>query len=267
MTGSFCKDYSKKYPYYHCNGKCGTRIRADLINDLYDKLIENLVLSPGTADLFKRILNDVNTATQRAQYLQERRILLEQVEEQEKTISKARKLYLSEKFEFDDFSSLKKEYHVLSEILKSELDKVTIKLDCLNKHLSNADELFSNILLRYKDFDMADKKQIINLISPVSLDFQTGTISSVQIEKALSKILLCSCTLITIKAAPNDLTSRFSNRNVSIGQAIALLGRNNIHVNGDEVAVILDFFYVIAKNYNKPEIGNQIEIKLEEIEL
>ncbi len=267
LTGSFCKGHSKKYPYYHCNGKCGTRFRADLINDLYDKLIENLVLSSGVADLFKRILDDVNTATQRAQYLEERKILLEQIEEQEKTISKARILYLSEKFEFDDFSSLKKEYHTLSEILKSELDKVTIKLARLNKHLSNADELFSNVLLRYKDFDLADKKQIINLISPVNLDRQAGTISSVQIDNALSKILSCSCSLITIRAAPNDLPSRFSNRTVSIGQAITLLGRNDIHVNGDEAAVILDFLYVIAKNYNKPEIGNQIEIKLEEIEL
>ncbi len=31
----------------------------------------------------------------------------EQIEEQEKTISKARILYLSEKFEFDDFSRAK----------------------------------------------------------------------------------------------------------------------------------------------------------------
>ncbi|HEU4607850.1 MAG TPA: hypothetical protein VFS31_07050, partial [Chitinophagaceae bacterium] len=65
----------------------------------------------------------------------------------------------------------------------------------------------------------------------------------------------------------NDLPSRFTNRNASIGRAITLLERNNIHVNDDEAAAILDFFYVIAKNYNKPDIGNQIEIKLEEIEL
>lgn len=256
LTGCFCKGYSKKYPYYNCNGKCGTRFRAELINDLYEKLIESLILSPGANELFKRILDDVNTATQRAQSLQEKKILLEQIEEQEKTISKARKLYLSEKFEFDDFSSFKKEYHVLSEILKSEIDKVAIKLDCLNKHLNNADESFSNILLRYKDFDLADKKQIINLISPVNLDRQTGTISSFQLDKALSKILSCSCSLITTKAVPNDLPSRFSDGNVSIGQAITLLGRNNIDVNDDEAAVILDFFYVIAKNYNKPEKGN-----------
>lgn len=267
LTGSFCKGYSKKYPYYHCSGKCGTRFRADLINDFYKELIKNMVLSPGAADLFKRVLDDVNTATQRAQYLQERRILLEQIEEQEKTISKARKLYLSEKFEFDDFRSFKKEYHVLSEILKGELDKVAIKLNSLNKHLSNADELFSNILLRYKDFDLADKKQIINLISPVNLDRQTGTISSVQIDKALSKILSCTCSLITREATLNDLPNRFSNRNVSIGRAITLLGRNNIHVNDDEAAAILDFLYVIAKNYNKPDIDNQIAVKLEEIEL
>src|SRR5690606_7240985 len=101
---------------------------------------------------------------------------------------KARKLYLSGKFEFDDFSSLKKEYHALSEILKSEVDKVAVKLNCLD-NLSSPDGFFSNILFQYRDFDLADKKQIIDLISPNNLDRQTGIISSFQLDKALLKIL------------------------------------------------------------------------------
>lgn len=108
LTGSFSMGQSKRYPYYHCIGKCGTRFRADLINNLYEKLMERLVLAPGAIDLFKRVLEDVNTATQRVQYLREKRVLLEQIEEQEKTIFKVRKLYLSGKIEFDDFTSLKK---------------------------------------------------------------------------------------------------------------------------------------------------------------
>ena len=243
------------------------RFRADLTNDLYEELIKSLVLSPGAIELFKRILDDVNTATQRVQYLQEKRILLKQIEEQEKIISKARKLYLSEKLEFDDFSSLKKEYSILSEILKSEVDKVAIKLDCLNKHLGNIDESFSNILFRYKEFDLADKKQIINLISPANLDRKTGGIISFKIDEALVKILSGPCSLITMKAFPNDLPIHFNDRNVSIERAITLLGRNNIHVNDNEAAVILDFLYVIAKNHNKSEKNDLMETKLEEIEL
>lgn len=252
LTGSFCKGHSKKYPYYHCNSGCGTRFRADLINNLYENQIESLVLSPGAIELFKHILDDVNTATQRAQYLRERRMLLEQIEDQEKAMSKARKLYLSEQFEFDDFSSLKKEYHALSEILKSEIDKVAIKLDCLNKHLSNADESFSNILFRYKDFDLADKKQIINWISLANLDRRAGNINSLQIDTALSKILSCPCSsLIETKVFSYNFPNHYSDRNVSIERTITLLGRNNIHVNDSEAAAILDFLYVIAKNYNK----------------
>lgn len=253
LTGSFCKGHQKKYPYYHCVAKCGTRLRAGLVNNLYEKMVESLVLLPGAIDLFKHILEDVNIDTQRGLYLREKKILLEQMEEQEKTISKARKLYLSEKIEFDDFGSLKEEYRALSEILKSEIDKVTIKLKCLDKYFSKAGDSFSNILSRYKDFDLPDKRQVIDLISPAKLDRQTGIISSFQIDRALSKVLYSSCSPINTKERPNNLPNHFIDRNVSVERAIILLGRNDIHINDEEAVVILDFLYMIAKNHNRSE--------------
>lgn len=142
-----------------------------------------------------------------------------------------------------------------------------IRLSKIYLRLNKADDPFSNILFRYKDFGLSDKKQVIDLISPATLDRRTGIISSFQIDKALLKVLYSSCSLINAKECPNNLPSHFSDRNVSIERAITLLGRNNIHVNDDDVAIILDFFYVIAKNYIKPEKDYLIENKIEEIEL
>lgn len=249
LTGSFSGGHMRKYPYYHCIGKCRTRFRADLINALYEKLIENFSLSRGASDLFRSVLDDVNTTTQKEQYLQEKKMLLEQIEEQEMTISKARKLYLSEKLDIDDFNSFKKEYYTLSNILKSELDNVVIKINCLDKHSYKSELGFSRPLIRYKNFDLNDKKQIIHLISPADID-KTG-IRSFHIDKAVSKILSFSDSSIKAEILPSNTMSYFNDKNISIERATSLLARNNITVNNEEAGIILRFLYVIAKNQDK----------------
>jgi len=45
----------------------------------------------------------------------------------------------------------------------------------------------------------------------------------------------------------------FTYKKISIEQAIALLAKNGIKVDDDEVAVILDLLYLISKNYKKLE--------------
>jgi hypothetical protein len=43
----------------------------------------------------------------------------------------------------------------------------------------------------------------------------------------------------------------FSSRKVSPNHAINLLGRNGIHVNEEQAAIILDFLYLLARTYGK----------------
>ncbi len=45
----------------------------------------------------------------------------------------------------------------------------------------------------------------------------------------------------------NNKPRAFSNRRVSIDQAIKILRRNGIQVNEDQARIILDFLYLIAK--------------------
>lgn len=43
----------------------------------------------------------------------------------------------------------------------------------------------------------------------------------------------------------------FINKNISIEEAITLLARNGIQVNDGETTIILDFLYLMSKNYKK----------------
>jgi hypothetical protein len=45
----------------------------------------------------------------------------------------------------------------------------------------------------------------------------------------------------------------FIERKISVKRAISVLAKNGIEVDDSEASVILDFFYLIAKNYSKKE--------------
>lgn len=198
LRGSFSRGSSKRYPYYHCSKGCKTRINAALVNSNYDSKLQHLVLSKKVAELFSLILEDTNAGTQKVEYLQERKILLKQLEEQESVISKARKLFIADKLKFDDFSELKKEYRDLANSLKRELDGNTTKLRRINQQYKLADRPFVDIFNDCLGLDIVDKKQVVNLIPPASFDIRTGEIS-VKLSNALSKILLSKDDLTHIQ--------------------------------------------------------------------
>jgi predicted amino acid-binding ACT domain protein len=43
----------------------------------------------------------------------------------------------------------------------------------------------------------------------------------------------------------------FIDKKTSVKQAMSILAKNGIQVNDTEASVILEFLYIIAKNYNK----------------
>ena len=52
--------------------------------------------------------------------------------------------------------------------------------------------------------------------------------------------------------------TNFTVRNISSKRAVQVLAKNNIEINDSEAAIILDFLYQIAQNYNKREAHKKI---------
>jgi site-specific DNA recombinase len=188
LRGSYSKGRAKRYPYYHCSGNCKTRIRASLVNECYDKQLQQLVLSDSGAELFSLVLEDTNTLLYKTKFVNERRTLLRQFEEQEYLISKARKLFIEDQLKFDDFRELKKEYRDISDILEKEFKAVTNKLKHIDQQIAQARSSIEDVFHVYQFLDPADKKQIVSLIPPAEVNIQTGDVS-LRINSALFKIL------------------------------------------------------------------------------
>lgn len=188
LSGSFSRGSTKRYSYYHCQGRCRTRISATFLNDCYQRKLQQLVLSNGAIDLFKSILEDWNTGTQKALYLQNRNLVIRKLIEQESILSKVRKLFVTDILKYDDYSELKRECLVNSKCLKRELNDINVKLMDIDKQSQVGNRSFVNIFQAFSSLDTADRKHLVNLIPPVKVNFQTGDIS-LGLHSGLSKIL------------------------------------------------------------------------------
>lgn len=165
------------------------RINAFFLNDCYQHKLQQLVLSNGAIDLFKGILEDWNSGTLKAQYLQNSYLVKGKLIEQKSTLSRARKLLVADVLKYDDYNELKKEYLINCKCLQSELKDLNVKLERIDKQNKLENKLFVDIFERFSSFDIADKKHLIDLIPPHEVDFQTGDIS-LGLNSALKKILL-----------------------------------------------------------------------------
>ena len=189
LCGNFSRGSTKKHPYYHCRGRCKTRINASKLNVSYQSNLQQLVLAEGVGDLFYCILEEWNTSTHQAECLHERKMVVNQLEERKTLLSKARELFIADVLKFDDFSEIKKECQTKSNYLRKELADIAVTLKDIEKQHQSGGRSFVNIFQRYSDMDAVDKRHIAKLIPPFKPDFKTGYLS-LDLNIALSKILM-----------------------------------------------------------------------------
>jgi len=193
ITGSVSKGKSLKYPYYHCKGDvCNYRCRADMLNTCYEENLKKIQLRPEAHELFDLVLEDENIFTCRREYANERKKILNTISKEELHIAKARRYFVDEKIDFDDFSKLKKEHNEKLSQLNHQVNSFTQKLaDCeLNKNLWP--DISFNVFRSYKEQDIKGKCDIISLFNPASINPDAATITSLKIDKTLSLIVKCS---------------------------------------------------------------------------
>jgi site-specific DNA recombinase len=146
---------------------------------------------PGVIELFKLILEDENILTVKNGLLKEREILFNEFAKEERFMLRVRKLFVDDKIDYEDFSSLKKEQKEKSYYLNEKLTEVNQKI---SKNDIDAETEWScfnpDILFSYKNQDIVSQRQIISLLRPTSINPITGSLNFLQINAALSQIIM-----------------------------------------------------------------------------
>lgn len=81
LCGSFTKGSTRKHPYYHCRGRCKTRIKAPLFNESYEQKLQQLMLSNNAIALFNEVLDDWNVNTQNVEHQYEKRQIIRKLKD------------------------------------------------------------------------------------------------------------------------------------------------------------------------------------------
>lgn len=262
LTGSISSGKRAKYRYYHCmTSKCKGRIRADHLDREYEALLKEIVLKPEVKDLFELVLEDENIITIERTYANDRKKIVEEISKKEILLSKARRHFIEERIDFDDFNGLKKEYKELLEMLNDQLaviDEAIIGYQA-TKFTEEIAPQENNILKLYQHQDISGKTHIIDLFTPASINPVTKKLNAIYINQALSMITLVSSkklilnlhNTISKQKASQSKYRMFSDRKISTNQTIKILKDNGINVDVDQAETIIDFLYLFAKATQK----------------
>ena len=172
LTASTSQGNTKRYNYYHCNSKCGFRHNSDIVNNKFVETLREFEILPEYRDTLKIVVLK-NYKKHCGNVDDERKAVVEEMENVNQKLSKARNLFLSDRLDEDDYNEVKveckKRSDELDESLKS-LTKASKDQDVPGK-LSLAIESIANIAQRYNDSCVEDKRKIASSLYYHKLEF------------------------------------------------------------------------------------------------
>jgi site-specific DNA recombinase len=215
LTGSVSKGKYYRYYYYHCSGTiCKCRFKAEVVNEAFEKELIKYNLAPGAAELFKMVVMDEYQSSNRED-LDERKHLARQIEEQEQILSSARKKFLKDMIDEDDFKATKIECNDNLKVLESRLSDLPARsgeLKTIENLLNVLLERHNNILQYYRNQDVTTKRHLISSMYPENLCFDGTQHRTLYVSEPLSLILLVNRELDGIKKGESSCFKKLSPR-------------------------------------------------------
>lgn len=149
LTASASKGRMQYYYYYHCSSKCGVRFKAGDVNNAFVRELSKFKPKKEFAISIKELFTGLFDKERKLRNA-ERYKLVDQIDQENAKLTKARKLLLSDAISPEDYREMKGECE--NEIIKLEaqldgmaapLDKQSIKfLDRILNMASNLDNLY-----------------------------------------------------------------------------------------------------------------------------
>jgi site-specific DNA recombinase len=277
LTASISTGRHAKYRYYHCQvSKCKGRVSADILESKYEEQLKKITLKTEVYKLLELVLEDECNLTSEQECISERKKILQDILKHEQLLLRVRRHFLQDKIDMDDFNDLKKEYKETLSFLYEELMAVEDKLVvCLqSKDAGETKQQENSVFELYRDQDLAGKRHIVDLFTPVSINPVTKDLGPLQINQAISMIIDYrneQNTYFFIKKSMQPKTSYnkdgiFSEQKISVDQAMKILRNSSIETNEEQIKVILNFLYLFTKMQHSRHQSSFGYFPLKEIE-
>ncbi len=210
LTASRSKGKKNYYHYYHCNSKCGFRHHSDKINELFEKELEKYEFSEAIKNLLKTLLKD-NYKNFTGGIIDARKKLVQEIDEINLKVSKARDLYLLDKLDDDDYRQVKTECQKQTEVLEDKLRLMNAegRETGISKKLDDALNTICNLSKLYAKADTEGKRAITCSMFPEKLVFDGTAFRTPRLNSIAEFIFLTNKALS--KKKDRHKTSKVSN--------------------------------------------------------
>ncbi|WP_243837281.1 hypothetical protein [Mucilaginibacter gilvus] len=192
LTGSASRGrHGNYFHYYHCAGNCKCRFKAATVNEYFENELLNFQLTPGIADHFKAIVIDV-FKSEREGGSNERLLLADQIDKQEKILSNARRRFMMEEIDAEDFKAIKTESTATLRVLEAKLSDLPSKGESLKTVEGLLDiviQKYSDIQIHYRSASIIEKRKLIGSIYPKNLCYDGTGHRTPYLNTALELIL------------------------------------------------------------------------------
>lgn len=173
LTGSASKGKTNYYYYYHCFGGCKFRVRADLLNMLFNKELELLVSLKYYTSLFEVILKDVYNKQFGAAVTDQSEIF-KNIKKTFERIAKAKELLLTGEIDHEDYLAIQADCENRINKMGTDLKEAASLISKVNQTLNSATNSFSNLALTFKNADINLKRKLISLICESRIKYNNG---------------------------------------------------------------------------------------------
>jgi site-specific DNA recombinase len=211
LTGSASKGRNQYYYYYHCLPSCGFRQKAEVMNAAFLLELKKYVPHHAVAELFKSIIQDVNkNQTQNSN--NERRHVINQIEEQNARVTKSRNLLLADAIEPADYKLIKAEAEEKINSLEARIAAYNVAVKNIDKILNTAAGAISSLDLLYETGNTKQKREIIGSIFSDKLVFENGAYRTAKVNEAAELIYVINNDLQSKKNGTSQDFSRLSHK-------------------------------------------------------
>jgi site-specific DNA recombinase len=189
ITASRSKGRTNYYNYYHCTSACGWRYKAEYINETFIQELRKYKPTLAMLSIYKEVILDVYNS-QQAGMQGEKRMLMQQINEQNNRMTKARELLLAEAIDTADYKAIKTECERKLHLLEAKLSSTSPKQENIERLLDKALYNLAYIDERFANGDIKEKRSIIGSIYPEKLQFENNAYRTARVNEAV--IMICT---------------------------------------------------------------------------
>lgn len=216
LSGSASKGRKEYYNYYHCSSSCGTRFKAEPVNEAFVKQLRYLSPKEGMVDVFiEAFIKDFNNQnkiqnTQRAN-------IIDEINTLNKRYQNALLKNADGEMADDDFQEVKKLTKGKIEDLETKLNDLAGVGTEIKDLVASALKKVANIDRRYENGNIEEKRAIIGSMFPEFLEFDGTQHRTARLNSAIALIYQNNSKLQGKKNGTNLLFSDLSQSVIPLG--------------------------------------------------